>query len=228
MQINNHDGFGDPGISYTPSDYTKVILFFHGLGDTAEGWADTVSKLGFSRTKLIFPTAPLRPISLNYGHEMTGWSDIYGLDQTSPEDKDGFEQSAARIHKIIKSEVEKGISPSKIVVGGFSQGGALAFHVGLRSPYPLGGCVAFSTWVPLSHEYPSALAPSATTLPIFQCHGTSDSVVRFEWGIASHNLIKTLIINPPPVFKVLNMGHSSHPQEMLAAQTFINEIFEDS
>lgn len=224
MQVQNHDSQGGAGITYIQTDYNKVVLFFHGLGDTADGWADHISGLGFSKTKLIFPTAPLRSISLNSGHKMPGWSDIHALDQSSEEDKIGLEESAARINKIVKAEIDNGISADKIIVGGFSQGGALALHVGLRSPYSLGGCVALSTWLPLSHEYPEALSTSATSLPIFQAHGTSDSVVRFDWGTSSHNIIKTLITNPAPVFKsIQNMGHTSHPQEMAAVYAFLNE-----
>ncbi len=98
----------------------------------------------------------------------TGWSDIYGLKMTDREDRNGFDNSAARVNEIIQKEIDGGVSPSKIVVAGFSQGGALALHVALRSAHALGGCVALSTWVPLRADYPASLSATARTLPILQ------------------------------------------------------------
>ena len=92
-----------------------------GLGDTADGWASLMPQLGLENTKFILPTAPARPISLNGGSPMPGWSDIYGLDDKSPEDRDGFDLSVERINKLIQVEVDQGIDTEKIVVGGFSQ-----------------------------------------------------------------------------------------------------------
>ena len=99
---------------------------------------------------------------------MTGWSDIIGLDIDSKEDFAGFNDSATRINSIIQAEVDKGIASSKILVAGFSQGGALALHVALRHPLQLAGCVALSTWLPLNEEYPAALSSSAANLHILQ------------------------------------------------------------
>ncbi len=98
----------------------------------------------------------------------TGWSDIFGLGMKDPEDRNGFDRSAARINEIIQTEVDGGIPPNKIVVAGFSQGGAVALHVAMRSTHSLGGCVALSTWLPLREDYPAALSPAAATLPILQ------------------------------------------------------------
>ena len=90
------------------------------------------------------------------------------------EDKKGFEESTARVNALIKVELDKGIPSNKILVGGFSQGGALALHVALRSPATLAGCVALSSWLPFRKDYPAALSPTAKSLPIFQ--------VSFEMG----------------------------------------------
>jgi hypothetical protein len=98
-------------------------------------------KLG-DNVKFILPTAPTRPITLNRGMSMTGWSDIIGLDSDIKEDGAGFNDSATRINSIIQAELDKGIASSKILVAGFSQGGALALHVALRHPLQLAGCVA--------------------------------------------------------------------------------------
>lgn len=154
----------------TPSSgsYSNVVLWLHGLGDTADGWADMMPSFSLEDTKFILPTAASIPISINGGMEMNGWSDINGLDMESPEDRQGFDLSAARINKLIKQEIDSGVPASKIAVGGFSQGGALALHVALRSPESYAGCVALSTWLPLRNDYPAALSQAAKAMPIFQ------------------------------------------------------------
>lgn len=170
MQVIRNDTQGGRGVTLVPPSglYSKVVLFFHGLGDTADGWASLMGTLNMEDTKFILPTAPVRPITLNMGMSMTGWSDILGLHPNSDEDSKGFEESAERVNRIIQSEIDGGISPSKILIGGFSQGGALALHVSLRSKYPLAGCVGLSTWVPLRKDYPNSLSESAKSIPIIQ------------------------------------------------------------
>lgn len=96
------------------------------------------------------------------------WSDIYGLDDRSNEDRAGFDESKNRIDRIVQTEVDKGIEPKRIVIAGFSQGGALAFHTALRSPHAIGGCIGLSTWLPFSADYPAALSPAATGIKILQ------------------------------------------------------------
>lgn len=97
------------------------------------------------------------------------------------------------IGRIVQSEIDKGISPSRIIVGGFSQGGATALHYTLRSPHTLGGCVALSSWLPFRAEYPSALSTAARSVPIVMFHGTDDYVVGFEWGEGSYKLLKNMM-----------------------------------
>jgi phospholipase/carboxylesterase len=97
-----------------------------------------------------------------------GWTDIFGLSVSDKEDRDGFDESAQRINSIVQQEIDKGMDPKRIVLAGFSQGGAVALHTALRSPHALGGCVALSTWLPLRDEYPGALSSAARGLRIMQ------------------------------------------------------------
>lgn len=160
-----------------------------------------------------------------------GWSDIYGLDNTSPEDVEGFNESSTRINQIIQKEIDQGVSPQQIVVAGFSQGGALAFHVALRSNHALGGVVALSTWVPFAKDYPAKLSDNARQLKILQVHGDEDQVVSYQWGQLSHNLLKSVITAapvPPAFITIEGMGHSSHPKEMAAVSRFIKSIIPPS
>lgn len=91
-----------------------------------------------------------------------------GLDISTEEDRTGLDDSATRVNSMIEAEIARGIAADRVVVGGFSQGGALALHVSLRSGRKLAGCVAFSTWVPLHKDYPQALSETSKSLPILQ------------------------------------------------------------
>eukprot|EP01032_Pedospumella_encystans_P031848 gene31848-35949_t len=99
---------------------------------------------------------------------MPGWSDVYGITLDDGEDREGFDKSAARIKNFLQKEIDQGVEPSRMVLVGFSQGGALALHVALRSSYTLGGVVALSTWVPLRDDYPAALSSSMSKVPVLQ------------------------------------------------------------
>lgn len=129
------DTLGGRGITFIPRDntFTSVVIWMHGLGDTADGWASLMPSFGFTKTKFILPTAPNRPITINGGMPMPGWSDIYGLDASDEEDAAGFSSSVDRINQIIEQELNAGIPSTSIIVAGFSQGGAVALQTALRS-----------------------------------------------------------------------------------------------
>lgn len=110
------DNHGNKGIVQLPSStqYQSVVIWMHGLGDTADGWAGLMSEFGLENTKFILPTAKNRPISLNGGMSMNGWSNIYGLSMNDEEDRAGFDESKERIDHLIQKEIDSGINPSKV------------------------------------------------------------------------------------------------------------------
>jgi len=117
----------------------------------------------------------------------------------------------------------------KIIVGGFSQGGALALHVAMRSVHPLAACIAFSTWLPLRAEYPAAASTHANTLPMLQVHGDADMVVGYKWGMESHKLLKTMVTSPEPQFHTIErMGHGSDEEEIAIVNNFVKNILGDT
>ena len=124
---------------------------------------------------------------------MPAWSNIYGLDMNSPEDKPGFDLTSARLARIVQSEIDKGIPPSKIIIGGFSQGGAAAIHYSLRSPHSFAGAIALSSWLPLRGDYPAALSPAASKMKIQFFHGDEDPVVPHKSGENSYLLLKNML-----------------------------------
>jgi lysophospholipase-2 len=151
----------EPSIIPANDKQTATIIFLHGLGDIGGSWheAFTMSRIAKSLpyVKFIFPTAPIRKVTLNMGISMTSWFDLTGLDQNAKEDQDGIEQSSKFLNDLIEEEIKNGILPERIMIGGFSMGGAIALHAALTSPHTLGGVVALSTWLPLSKTFPEAL-----------------------------------------------------------------------
>ena len=175
-------------------------------------------------TKFVLPTAPERPITLNGGYQMPGWSDIYSLGDKSEEDRSGFEESAKRVTELIQAELDQGVESEKIIVGGFSQGGALALHVSLRAKYKLAGCCALSTWLPLRGDYPEAISDEAkSSLRLFQAHGEIDEVVQYRWGRESHDSLKGWLSSDTEFLPIPGMGHSSDPTEIEALRAIIQD-----
>lgn len=156
------------------------IIFMHGLGDTGAGWSSAFPIPNLQHVEVILPTANIQPVSLNGGMPMPSWFDLHGLDENSAEDEDGIVSAVARVERIIDGVVAKGIPSDRVVVAGFSQGGAIALTTALRSQRKLAGVVALSTWLPLRQTYPQMLGPHAGSTPIFIAHGTADQVVRIR------------------------------------------------
>jgi predicted esterase len=114
--------------------HRATLIFMHGLGDTSEGWGQQLrvwqSLDGFQDIKMILPSAPIAPVTLNNGMRMPSWYDIVGLDDRSEERCTGIEESRARINALVDAELAAGIPANKIIIGGFSQGGAMSLYTG--------------------------------------------------------------------------------------------------
>lgn len=222
------DGLGGDGLVISPQDYDSVVIWLHGLGDTAMGWAPAMPSLGLERSKFVIPTAVSRGITLNGGMEMPGWFDIFGLSPTSPEDERGFAESSARVCALVEREIAHGIPANRIIVAGFSQGGALALHVTLRYPQRLAGCVALSTWLPLRREYPAALSATAKLTPVLQCHGEQDGIVPRSWGRGSFEVMQGLGLEDVTWKEYKGMAHSACDQELQDVGAFLKRVLSES
>ena len=159
----------------------------HGLGADANDFRPIIPQLGLSSdlaVRFVFPNAPKRPITINNGMVMRAWYDVTGFDRRD-QDERGIRQSAAWIDELVAHEVDRGIAPQRIVLAGFSQGGAMTLFAGLRRPELLGGLICLSGYLPLDQE----LEPLAAKMPkplIFQAHGTADPIVPHILGQQSH------------------------------------------
>eukprot|EP01080_Neovahlkampfia_damariscottae_P005355 gene5355-9163_t len=177
------------------SPHKSTVIFLHGLGDTGDGWSQEFSfafKEKFQETKFLFPTADNRSISINMGHKMPGWYDIYSLeDRTSKEDKKGILESKESIEEILEWQInEEKIPSEKIILGGFSQGGAMSLYTGLTLSKTIGGILCMSGYVPIQVEVEKNLNKKNISTPILMCHGTGDNVVPIEFAQHSHEFLK--------------------------------------
>ncbi|HEY1076401.1 MAG TPA: alpha/beta fold hydrolase [Fontimonas sp.] len=164
---------------------TACVVWLHGLGADGYDFVPVVEALQLppqAAIRFIFPHAAERPVTLNGGLEMRAWYDITGLSKESRDDEAGIRDSVADIREIIAEQIAAGIPSRRIIVAGFSQGGAIALHCALREPEPLGGLLALSTYLPLQATLDSELSSANRQLPIMMAHGTQDPVVSYAWG----------------------------------------------
>ncbi|PWN17878.1 Phospholipase/carboxylesterase [Microstroma glucosiphilum] len=183
---------------------TASVIFAHGLGDSGLGWLDVAKMLSrrpsLNHVRFILPNAPVQPVSLNMGMPMPSWFDITTLEDISEaEDERGLLKSSSEINRLIQAEIDgsaeglggKGIEAGRVVVGGFSQGGAIAYLTGLTHPTPLAGIIALSSWLPLKSKIVSLLSPHAKDTPVFHGHGSSDQIVQFTFGKRTVEFLKS-------------------------------------
>ncbi|XP_063976490.1 acyl-protein thioesterase 1 [Diachasmimorpha longicaudata] len=210
-----------PVVIAATARHTATLIFFHGLGDTGHGWASAMGSIRSPHMKVICPTAPTMPVTLNTGFRMPSWFDLRSLDATGPEDEEGIIRAAAAVHAMIEEEVSAGIPTERIVLGGFSQGGALALYSALTYNKPLAGVVALSAWLPLHQKFP-AIAVGNKDTPVLQCHGDCDPIVPYKWGQMTASLLKQFMGRTE--FKTYReMMHSSSEEEMRDMKAFIEK-----
>ncbi len=192
------DSNAAPPIILQSSDTPDAcVIWLHGLGADASDFAPIVKELDLPASmaiRFVFPNAPQRPISINKGYVMPGWyditeADIAGDETGESEDSKGIEMSSQAMQSLVDQQREEGIEASRIIIAGFSQGGAVALHVGLHYPQKLAGVMALSTYLPwCARKQPK----NAAGLPIFMAHGSMDGVVKPEYGRRSAEALKQL------------------------------------
>lgn len=185
------------------------VIWLHGLGANGHDFAGILPELNLPKNhaiRFIFPHAPRRPITINMGYVMPAWYDILALELDSPEDSDGIRQAQQYINALIEHERERGISADKIILAGFSQGGALALQTGLRYPEKLAGMLVLSAYLPLAKTVATEASVANQQTPIFIMHGTQDDIVPLSWGELTRDLISQL--DYPVNWETYPMGHS--------------------
>eukprot|EP00064_Thunnus_orientalis_P008867 superscaffoldBa00001086_g8890 len=165
------------------------------------------------------------PVSLNMRMSMPSWFDIYGLSPDADEDEMGIKRASENIKALIDQEVKNGIPSHRIILGGFSQGGALSLYTALTTQQKLAGVVALSCWLPLRNSFPQASAMSANKdTHVLQCHGDADPLVPFIFGSQTAEKMKSLISPANITFKSYRgLPHSACPEEMVDVKRFIEK-----
>jgi phospholipase/carboxylesterase len=169
-----------------------AVIWLHGLGADGYDFVPIVPELKLPEgcaPRFVFPHAPERPVTLNNGMRMRAWYDIVGLSGTAVEDEKGIRQSAALVEQIILREREAGVAAGRIVLAGFSQGGAIALHTALRHPEPLAGVLALSAYLPLRAAIDEASSANGR-VPILMCHGVDDPILPIEAAERSRDLLR--------------------------------------
>jgi len=200
--------------------HTATLIFLHGLGDTGHSWASTLASKRPPHVKIVCPHADKMPVTLNGGMSMPSWFDLTSLDPNGPEDSAGIKKACQVIIGLIEQEIKAGIPSNRIMLGGFSQGGALALYTALNTDHKLGGVVGLSCWYPLHKTLAKGGNQINLDTPFLQAHGTSDPVVKLSFGKLTATLLKSLVKSYE--FETYeNMGHSSCATEMHDVNVFM-------
>jgi len=209
----------DPVVVSPSAKHTATLIFLHGLGDTGHGWASSIAAIRPPHVKVVCPTANKMAVTLNSGFQMPSWFDLMSLDPAGPEDEAGIKAAAKMVDSLIAEEIKSGIPASRILIGGFSQGGALALYSSLHTDHNLAGTIALSCWAPL-HKQMGAAKQTNKDIPYLQAHGDCDPVVPYRWGQMTAQLLKTVL--PNHTFKTYKgLMHSSSEEEMQDVKQFI-------
>ncbi|MEO8063082.1 MAG: alpha/beta fold hydrolase [Pseudomonadota bacterium] len=177
----------------TGANPSAAIIWMHGLGADGHDFEPLVPELlgdGMPAMRFVFPHAPVRPVTINNGYKMRAWYDIIGIDRRSAEDFTGIQASADAVTALIRAQNARGIATSRIVLAGFSQGGAMALHLATRFPEKLAGVIALSCYLPLAKDFASERSSANLTTPIFMAHGSQDPVVPFSLGDESRRVLE--------------------------------------
>jgi len=199
-----------------------AVIWLHGLG--ADGWdfLPIVHELGLPEDlplRFVFPHAPRRPVTINNGTVMRAWYDIAldGLERRT--DEAGVRASAAIVDALIAREVARGTPARQIVLAGFSQGGVIVQHAGLRQRERLGGILALSTYLALPEKLAAEASPANATTPIFMAHGTQDNVIPL--ALAERSRQQLVDHHYPVEWHTYPMAHSVAHEELRALSAFL-------
>lgn len=208
---------------------TFSVIWLHGLGADGHDFEPVVDALeleGLPPIRFVFPHAPMRPVTINNGYVMRAWYDIVSADFSQRrEDPAGVRESARQVEALIAREVERGVAERDIVLAGFSQGGAIALHAGLRRARPLAGILALSTYVPLADSLTEERHEASRQVPIFMAHGRVDTVIPYTFGEQSYRLLRDL--GHPAEWHGYPAGHTVIAEELRDIETWLRRIVAD-
>ena len=204
---------------------TATVIWLHGLGADGYDFVPVVRELqtlGAPAARYVFPHAQTMPVTINGGAVMRAWYDILNIDLLRREDEKGIRASQQKVEALIEREVERSVPRSRIVLAGFSQGGAIALHTGLRQPQPLAAVIALSCYLALADRFAAERMSANASVPIFMAHGTSDPIVPIARGAASRDSL--IAAGHQVEWHEYPMPHSVSEQEIRDIASFLKRV----
>ena len=201
------------------------VIWLHGLGADGHDFESIVPQLvapGERALRFVFPHAPVRPVTLNGGYAMRAWYDIVAIDRRAAEDERGIRASQELIAALIGRENARGIPSERIVLAGFSQGGAMALFAGTRYPQRLAGLIGLSCYLVLAGQFAAERVAANQATPIFLAHGSDDQVVAPVLGEQARRALLACGYNVE--WHSYSMPHSVCPQEVLDIAAWLRRV----
>jgi phospholipase/carboxylesterase len=205
------------------SNIDAAVIWLHGLGANGHDFVPIIPELQLPQSlgvRFVFPHAPSIPITINGGMVMPAWYDILAMDMERKIDTEQILASAAAVHALIEREIAAGIAPERIILAGFSQGGAVCYEAALSYKKSLGGLLALSTYF-ATHKT-VALADANRQIPIFVYHGTEDMMVPEAMG--KHALAALAEKGYTAEYKTYPMAHAVHPREIADISVCLQQL----
>lgn len=202
-----------------------VVIWMHGLGATNRDFEDLVPILDMPELRFVFPAAPKLPVTINGGFVMPAWYDIVSFDDPPlREDEATVRTGSELVSMLVQREIARGTPAKRIVLMGFSQGGAMALHVGARFPEKLAGMAALSAYLLLPDRWQVERSPANAQTPVLFCHGTSDPVVTYGLAVRAHATLEAAGV--PTEFHHFDMEHSMCIDEVQVLKNWLQQRFD--
>ena len=202
-----------------------AVIWLHGLGADGHDFEPVVPELELEKpVRFVFPHAPIRPVTINMGMRMRDWYDIFQFGGGA-EDATGIRASQKIVEELIEREKRRGLTAKQIVLAGFSQGGAIVLHTGLRYPERLAGILALSTYLPLASSVESEVSKANRNIPVFMAHGDYDDIIPIRRAEASRELLVRLGYKLE--WHSYPMPHSVCAPEISDIAKFLAKVLED-
>ncbi len=204
----------------------SCVIWLHGLGADGHDFEPIVPELKLDiglNTRFVFPHAPMIPVTINQGFVMRAWVDIRAASIDAEQDKKGIRESAERVNLMIEEQMQAGIKTERIVLAGFSQGGAIGLQAALRYPEPLAGIMALSTYLPLEETLAREKNKANSAIPIFLAHGSADPVIAIDLGRQSRALLEKQGYKPE-WHEYNGMQHSVSEKEIYDIAEWLEQI----
>ena len=205
-------------------DVRASVIWLHGLGADGYDFAPVVDMLNLAQVRFILPHAPSMAVTRNNGYVMPAWYDLFAPSESQQEDLVGITRSEDYLNSLIENEIKRGIASDKIVLAGFSQGGAIALHTATRYPKKLAGVLALSTYLPLKATLAKQAHAANLATPIFMAHGRADDIISLDRALASRLSLQESGFNVQ--WHEYPMAHSVCAEEINDIRLFLTGILQ--